>query len=494
MSASRFLLLGTAGMLLAAVHAAASAETLEVHELEATPQSYLNRDLIVAGRFRSATAGEMSLVDSRIVFRVPVRSSTLRNADAVEAHGRLAREGDRWVFTAEKVARVPPARDEFAQRRRLIPDDNLGALLDLGRWVRRRADWYDDEELRRLADAALRDAVKQQRARLARSGDAEGLWKLALQAASEGLPAEEVDALRHHALHLELGSAMSPGQLAALRARARDLFPRSREPAGAGPLPLDAYRSDPLRAYDAQTPEGRGVLERLLLTEIIARELDARAAEAGAKLGELAAQARREVPDRPEVVARLELAAVRYDARDPSRLARGRLVQLADELRRLEQPREAEALLRGGLAAARTRLDSQDADGRVELADAYLSLLGDHAAAGELLLEAWALAPRLPELPEKLSDLGYVLQGQRWRPSADAPSQGASPAPANPLQPGTPETTVTGILGQPSRVSRVITGSGVTEQWIYDGPPRLDVYLRRATGGRTATVLGVRSP
>ena len=40
----------------------------------------------------------------------------------------------------------------------------------------------------------------------------------------------------------------------------------------------------------------------------------------------------------------------------------------------------------------------------------------------------------------------------------------------------------------------LITGAGITEQWIYDVPPRFDVYVRRAAGSSQSIVIGVRAP
>lgn len=486
-------------MMAAALSSLASlgcAAPLEVHELEAAPQRYLNQDLDVVGRFRTATAGEMALVDSQIVFRVPPRSAALRNgAQNVEVRGRLTREGDRWVFTAAEVARAPAERVEFERRRRLITPGATTALWELSRWVRQRAEWYDDDELRRLADGALNDAVSEQRARLVRSRSSDELMALAAEAAAEGLPAERIDELRHEALAMQLDSAKSAKAAAALAAAIVTTFPGAAQPGdGNWPAPLAEYRADFAAVFAKQPAAGRAALVRLLATEAIAAELEALATSTPEKLPDWVARAQRELPDRPEVLARLQLATARRDAREPGRLSRGRLVEVAAELRRLGEPTEADALLRRGLHAARTRLDAEDADGRVDLADAYLELLHDRAAAAELYLEAWRLAPRMPELPEKLSALGYTLQGNVWR--SDKPEAPVAPAldRVNPLQNGASADQVVKTLGRPSRVSRSITGSGVTEQWIYEGPPRLDVYLRRPVGSRTATVMGIRSP
>lgn len=476
-----------------------AAEVLEVHELSARLADYGRGRLTIVGRFRSAAAGTIRLVDSALVCRLAPTARLPRPAPPhLELSGHFEPEGSEWVFLVEHAGRAPSEAQEFAARRGRIAADNPGSLYALATWARRRANWYRDAELEGLGVAAAREGLDAQiRPAHVRRDAARLLW-LAQWAEWGGWEPEAIQSLRHEALALALARSEPPTPVA-WRREARRV--RRWLPGTDGAWPPEqafdqaSYLADPLTAYGQLPRELRPRAHRLLWSECVEREILAEAAQPRADLLELAARAERDLPDRPELPRDLRLREARGWAARPQELTRGRLLEIAARLTEAGQAAEAEAAIQDWLAAERRRLTARDALGRMRLAEDYRALAHDDATAGRLALEAWDLSPELARAAKLLAELGYQRLGSRWqRPEQLTPSQlqaVRSGRAASAVTVGASEQTVVERLRRPDRVARTVTGRQITEQWIYEGPPRLDLYLRRPPGGGSATVFAI---
>ena len=47
---------------------------------------------------------------------------------------------------------------------------------------------------------------------------------------------------------------------------------------------------------------------------------------------------------------------------------------------------------------------------------------------------------------------------------------------------------------RPDRISRTVSLDSISEQWIYQGPPALYIFLERKTKGGEAVVTGIHAP
>lgn len=483
---------------------AAPAQSIEVHDLEAHAGDHIGQERRVTGRFKSASPERMLLVDSQIEFRLNKNAgrvgSNLRNVEVV---GRLSRQADKLVFAVEHLTKARSEAEVFADKRRGILDGDYARLYVQCRWLRERADWYRDDALARLAAEHYRQAFRWEEEAAAKAHDPDRLRDLAERGLALGLETAEVDRIRHRAAWEAL-QKLVPADEAKLRKFAAGLaetWPTILE-AGAPWTPdarehLDAYLADPASAYAAASAEQRGPLRRALWLEVMGRALEAAAREDHLRLAELAREAERDLPERPELAQRLRLQDARRQARDPLSLSRGRALALHKELAELGHADEAQRLVSQWLGHQRRQLDAVDAEGYVRLAADYRELLGDDAAAGQLYLKALQIAPDFAEAETALRGLGYRKTSGVWqRKSGEKESEHheeTSPT-GRGVRPGDTEQEVVRRLRRPDRITRTLSAGYLSELWIYDGPPRLLIYLKRSPGSPTARVVSLHTP
>lgn len=208
-------------------------------------------------------------------------------------------------------------------------------------------------------------------------------------------------------------------------------------------------------------------------------------------------EAQQTVPERTVWLRDVELAALDVRSSQPVELSRPELDELRAAYDRLDEHRRAVTLSDAWLAARRDALVQNDADGRIRLAESYRQLAGDDRSAAGLYVEALAISPNLPEARRGATELGYRKIFGRWR----HPDQLSAAEriewqreQEGRIEPGDSETDVVRRFRRPDRISRTITSSALVEKWIYDGPPRLEIFLRRRVAGGEAIVTAVASP
>ncbi len=474
---------------------AAQESVLEVHELQAEPDRWIGRTLMVAGRFQSASADRVRLVNSDIVFELPRASRRLKSGiRVVELRGQLERRGGQLHFVASSYVALPSEAEQFATRHAQLTEGNFEGLRELADWVERRATWYDDKDLSDLAIDAWREAILWEADHVARGRDADQLLALADQAAELGCDEREVRGLRFHALYLmrEQLAEKDSGALDTLAQRVAKLLPGAETPPGSVSDALQrGFRIDPVSLYFKSDEVARELLDRLFWSDLIVRWLEARSRE-GDDPSRLARSAASLLPEHPELARRFELEAADRLAAEPRHLPRGKMLELREEFHRLEEPRRAERLAESWLSLQRGALARANINGRLRLAADYLELLDDESTAVELYLEVLELGPDHDAAQIALDQLGYELVAGQWqRP----PAEGQRPVTVErrSVEVGDSENVARRRLPPPDRIARTLSAGAITEQWIYDGPPPFIVFLRREAGSAVGRVIATHN-
>ncbi|MBX7167631.1 MAG: hypothetical protein K1X74_14975 [Pirellulales bacterium] len=492
-------LFGCAVVLAMAV-ANAAGETLDVTEYEPRMEQLQGLRTTVVGRFASMAGNRIKLVGSAIDFRLSETARPPRpGTKNVELTGAAAREGGRWVFVVAVAEAVPSDVEQFDERRRAIAERDFGQLYALSRWARTQARRYDDAELRSRAVSAFREAFAWEETALIDRGDGQGLLELADRGRELGLDQETVLRLTHLALWTErrrLEAAANWPALATLAETTSQRLPGAADRS----LRLDQttrerYLADPQAEFLAQ-PALRPALARAFWADLQAAVLR-HAASSGTAPGKLAMQAAEQLPEFPELAREFHLADLRQQAATASALTRGKMLALGEEFERLGEAADHRQLATNWLAAQRAHLPQGDAEARLALADDYRHLLDDVETAAALYLEALELVPSLEEAASQLRSLGYEKLAGGWQRTAELRAslvEAERRRRVGGIAPGDLETAVIARLRRPDRVARTVTAAAVFEQWIYDGPPALYVYLRRLPGGREAAVVSITAP
>jgi hypothetical protein len=238
-------------------------------------------------------------------------------------------------------------------------------------------------------------------------------------------------------------------------------------------------------------------MHRALWSEAMVRGYDATRRGGDYDALALFEDARRNVPERTAWLRGVELDALDARAVRLDEVSRSELDEIVAGYQRLDEPARAQAVVDGWLATERNALIENDADGRIRLAAAYSDLAKDDRAAGTLLVEALTISPNLPEARRGATELGYRKIFGRWRhPDELSEAQRIEwqREQEGRIEPGDSEQDVVRRFRRPDRVSRTVTSAAMLEKWIYEGPPRLEIYLRRRVAGGEAVVTAVASP
>jgi len=473
-----------------------AARAIDVHEFEQNLANQVGQHVELEGRFRSAGAGKLYLVGSSIEFQLGKFAAQVRRSmQSISVEGQLISGLPKPVFRVESFRALPADVERFAQMRDRITPGNERSLFTLAAWGRRQAHWYRDSKLEMLSAEAYRQAFDWAVQRAVQLHDSEKLILYACLGEAVGLSPSHAAALRHDAA-LDLSARARSQDAQAHRAAAsqvRKLLPGTETPLAADRVDwADQYLADPRTVFAALAPSERRAAARALWANLTAEAIQLQAAnKAGTALDELVQHAEVEIPDRPRTIRQLRLQAAQGRIPGAALLSRAEVLRLRDDLAELEEVAASRAVVERWLQTQRQRLQPNDAEGRLLLANEYRQLLGDPQTAANLLIEALRIAPDLAEASSTLTELGYTQRGGAWLPPSTTPTKAAGePATDSTaeLAAGATEATVIARLRRPDRIARVATQNSMNEQWIYEGPPRLNIYLRRSTATGQAYV------
>jgi tetratricopeptide (TPR) repeat protein len=482
---SRFALLAT-WLTLAALGADAPPTPVEPSELMKRPD-LLGREVIVDDRVRlyqyhkGSDFDEIFLKRTLVIFRLPpsLRFERSPDASAARVRGILKKDGDLWVCNVTALELLPSDLDRLNRGvAALSPRDSEGRTA-WARWAEPRGKAFEDQALRKRARELEGEAIRIEAERPS-AQPAEHWLALAQRARTHEVPEPEPSALAHQAFRAQLLGAKTAEELKALRKSVVTFLPNAAKPSFAH---VDLakwntlYATDP-GAADRQAPEYvRAALDHRLWADITQALLERQAADDPTKAIDLADQASAQLPDRPEVAAKLLEEGLKVATREIGTLRQRDVEALAALYRdRMHQPERAQAVLRSWLDEQRNhRLSATDAEGRLALAQQYESLLNDWSTAIELLQGAWRIDPQSKDVADAFLRRGYRKVNDQWvapsRPrTGDGESNGKAPLPAATgglLLRLSPREARARLGGKPDRIVWSASQGQLIEQWIY---------------------------
>jgi hypothetical protein len=398
--------------------------------------------------------------------------------------GILVRDGDRVVCDVTALDPLPDDLDRLNQGVAALTPRDYESRLRWAHWAERRAKDFDDKALGERAQGVEAEAIRIEADRPS-NGAGDALVALAERARGRGIPEPEPSALAHRGFRRLIAEAKSPQARAELRTRITAFFPGAAR-AVADPADLTrweaAYANDPAAAYRMAPPDARQTLDRRLWADAAERALTAEAEDDPAQALRLAETAESELPDRPQVAAKLLELGLKAAGADPLKLRQAEVERLARFYReKLHDPQRAQTLLREWLDVRRRKsLRPTDAEGRINLAAQYDALVNDRETALALLREAYKIDPTSKELTEAFLVRGCKKgsNGEWVEPRAQATrspddadgNEAEAPRPAaadRKLRGATAEEVRSRLGGRPNRVARTATQGQAIEQWIY---------------------------
>lgn len=484
-----------------------------VSELESNSK-LIDQEIVVEGRFQGRVGANLDQVRlkkcnvDKIEFRLgpDVDRKFSSNMQWIRLTGKLTQSGGKIVMRVGSWTKIGTTdEDRFREIEQRIGAADNRAWYKLADRTQRLAEFYDEDALYALARQARVNGFRAEEAAL-RSTQADELLALAARSAEVGLDAEESRRMRHKALRwqfdrLQEGNA-TVSQWLELADKISKLLPGAKVPLKPADLEaVNKYRAKPIDAYDL-TPRIRMMADRDLWIEATTRSWLTASEQSNADIAKLASDAKRLVPDRPELSRQLLKKWAESEAEllknwAESETTRAATPPSATQVRRLAEtfrielaePQREQEVLRLWLDSRRKKLSSKDADGRVRLAKDFRFYLKDDETAAKLLLQAISIEADLPEAAEELKSLGFIRGPNGWLqsndPSLKAKSGVISPSMDRLLKIDMTPKQVSDILGDPKPEDKIrFTNRGkdgkriVIEQWTYRGPRDLNVSFQ----------------
>lgn len=429
---------------------------------------------------------ELYLRRTSIPFRLPpeLRPESPPHAPAIGVEGRLVREDSRLYVDVISFTTQGSDLDRLEKAVGSLPAREFENRKGWANWALKRAKDFQDEPLRRRAEAVQAEALRIE-AEAKRVGvDAPREWlDLANEARRRKVAEPAPSALAHRAYQALLADANAPDDLKKLREEIERFFPDAANDQAASSTPglapwVERYAADPAAAYKNAPEPVRKALDRRLWVDVTAKLLENQVSQDLASSINLVDQAEKLAPERPELVSKLIEKARELALRDLGSLRIEQVRAIGGLLKdRAAGADSALEFYRDWLRAQRGRLGDADAEGRVALADRYEQLLGDQEAARELLDRAWRIAPGAAVVADAFKIRGYRRVGDDWikePPAADTPAPGPAALADQSLIGKTPDEVRAILATRPTTRSLVGTRGRLVEQWMF-----LDIRQRR---------------
>ena len=405
--------------------------------------------------------------------------------------GRIRRDGRTLYFRIERITKQEDDLKQFDRRRPTGPKSRPADWFELADWSSGRGRFYKDVELQEKSTEANRTGIALARRRAA--GDAKLLREVARIVVTRAIGNRLQRAIEHEALRVELKSVGDkPAALSVVRDRIVQGWPGAEDAKNRADRSLAGrYRKDPVAVYNAADEDDRRRLHRVLYADLAIRLIIAESREAGTSGYKVAELIRRQVPEASAEASQFERMALDADLERATEMGRSELDRMVARLRDAKRAVDADRAVDRWLDIRRERLLTQGVAGRLRLADLVLSLKNDRSTAVSMLLEADRLKPDVPEVAERLGQLGYAKQGKKWvQVRKDRPTAPRRVAMPTGVRVGMSGKQLMAAMGTPRRVSRLAAKRVISEIWVYGDPggSRIAVHLIRSRGDGTAAV------
>ncbi len=426
---------------------------------------------------------------------IPKLTSDIKN---VEITGELVKENGRLIFKVRSLEKKPDDMDYFITQESRIDRTKPREWIALADWAKQRADFYNDKNLAEKAVSAYESGIKAESRHL-KSRQTDALFRLADRAQKYQLDPILYDAFRHEALVLDwqkIQNQKQSKQKSFLTALLK-YFPTAKTPQPKDmPAERKQYLKSQVEVFQQADKLKRLRLVRWFYSQIILDKILENLREGGSNGFEIAAQIAKQLPERKDLVTEYQNQQLQFDFDRIDELPRQYVLDLSQEFQRRNNKKKAKQTLTNWIGYRQKKLESNDADGRVQLARDMIELTQENEAAAKILLEAWSLNPKSVEAATLLRRLGFMLQKNKWLNPKEVISFRSDPI-RKAIRNGTVtmgmnRAQVNKALGAPTQISRSFSGGQINELWIYSETGAQALVIQLARQNRTAKFKVVR--
>lgn len=429
---------------------------------------------------------------------IPKLTSEFKN---VEVTGELTRESGRLAFKIKSLKKLPTDIEYFVTQESKLDRAKPREWFSLADWGKKRAEFYNDQELAQKALDAYKSGIKIEYRQL-KTKQPESLFRLADRAQQYQLDPLLYNAFRHEALVLDwqkLQKQKKAEPEAFLELLSKH-FPTAKTPAQKDfPEEREQYLKNQTEVFQQADQQKRLRLVRWFYSQIILDQILENLGEGGSNGFEIVSQIKKQLPERMDLVTKYENQQLEYDFNRIGELPRQYVLDLAKEFERRKNKKKAKQTLTNWLLFRQKKLESNDADGRARLARDMIELTKDNENAAKLLLEAWKLNSESAEAAALLGRLGFMLQKNKWLTPKEVTALRNDPFQMairnGTVTIGMNRRQVTKVLGAPTQIGRSFSGGQINELWIYGetGAQALVVQLARKRRSEKFKVVRIKN-
>jgi hypothetical protein len=502
-----------------------SAGTMTVQEMlenKASWESWANegRKISVAGRYEGRTAQNFRLIMLPIAMTAPKNNPVpekLQTGQTMEVSGILRMSSGRMTFDVSRMIIGDTDVERLRKEAARFPKNASDQLYALAESYLKIADFYNDDRLRAEVQAVRREGFR--RLRIQFQNDVRALREHAETATSLGLGERLAAEVRFESILL-LSRQLFPTDASKVEdaeqkdATKEELLRQIREHLKGWDIPdsqwdtvlSERFEKDAVLMYSEADETLRLRIHRRLFRDTMSHQILGRRESDGSNGFLLAAQLREVLPEEEQGAVNLEDEETAFRLKHISELSRAELEQLGDILKKRSRTDEWIPALKQWTTAQEIKFADSGLDGLLRTAGEYLyvadrwQISSFRDAGADVLKRAWAVAgeqapAEANRIEQQLKLLGWERIRNEWLTSSQIsalPSGNVQLA----MREGrvVPEMTaeqVIATIGQPSRVSRIVSARLIRELWIYDarGGSGVVVQLRRS---RTEASLSAR--
>lgn len=450
------------------------------------------------GRYAFFSAKEMRFANCPLRFILPENHPFRPGMSrVVEVTGRLLVQGNDPIFQISTIASRPDDLETLRIRRAAIDAARPEGWYQLADWAMERGTFYNDVVLKGEALSLREVGIEIERNALA-ADDYRGLIELARKAVGLGLSEEYSRGLRftafrkHYALLLQ---APQP-ELAEFATYLRKELRGGNKILAAIPADRQArYQADPIGNYLNARPEERDLYDRLFVIEVELQRIERDARPDGSNGNIIADRIQSTIPERADLVEPYRQKELDFQVSRVGAMTRQEMLQLAQRFEDRQEPERALEVKRNWLTAREPGLRRERGRGLCDLAEDWITLVGDPEMARKFYMEAYRVDPGYPLSTVWLTNNGYVLHAGEWIPAAEAPPRGDEELQAairdGRVILGMNRSQVQAALGvAPSSVVRFPTREGLREVLIFQDAA-VTVHLKAARPQSEPTVVEI---
>lgn len=476
-------------------------QSVSVQELQANRTKFLGRATTVEGRLTSFGKNLIRLRKCDIPFRTSEQIPTVPGLPKfLELTGQLTLEEGRYVFNVASYKELDSDLDIFEERRKGIREKKPSSWYQLADWAHSRGKFYNDTPLLEKAESAYLKGVEIERGETP-ADRGQHLLKLAAKAKGFELPESLRLSLVHEACYEYMQQAAKQTkseELEELAGTLDRLLPDCQTPLkGDHSKLLASYRRDPVGVYDKAAEEDRLVIHRMLYADIVRRSIETKLAADGSNGFEVAELLDDRVPEFHDVAEKLRDQTLAKRATEVQQRTRSEVLKLAADYRARKQEAPARQVIESWLTLRQRKLEPDDIEATIYLAEDYRTLLQSHDAANRLLLAAAKRRPESTELQERLQRAGFRQKDGVWLSAKELTGRAEDPAERaareGRIEPGMTGSMVRRSLGEPRSIGRAASNGQISEVWSYGqgGQMRLTIQLSKRPQQQELRVLDV---